>query len=166
MRTPGCCMFTDQEIRAIQDGTKTQHRLPVTPQPDEDGLAKLIDGPWQDTSGRSYPCPFGVPGDRYWAIDTDCEMETTDVRVERELDQWLWVWSFRVHNHHIHHGLPALTRLEAVRSPGVLALNTVFSPPRRFWPTTIAQALPPDQVDTGLVNHMEQFTLEPNEVRE
>jgi hypothetical protein len=65
--------FSDEQIRAILSGTKTQHRLLVNPQPDEDGLVKVIDGPWHDTDGRSYICPFGVPGDRFWVQETYCE---------------------------------------------------------------------------------------------
>lgn len=47
-------------------GSKTETRRPLRPQPDEDGLSKLVNGPWQDTSGRTYPMPFGDPGTELW----------------------------------------------------------------------------------------------------
>ncbi|MGG7716466.1 hypothetical protein PGN42_10400 [Klebsiella aerogenes] len=63
-------IFNGEMVRAILDGHKTQTRRVMKPQPDEDGLAKIINGPWVDTSERIYRCPFGVPGDRIWVRET------------------------------------------------------------------------------------------------
>lgn len=66
-------IFNGEMVRAILDGRKTQTRRIMKPQPDEDGLAKIINGPWVDTSERIYRCPFGVPGDRIWVRETWAE---------------------------------------------------------------------------------------------
>lgn len=63
-------IYNGEMVRAILDGRKTQTRRVMKPQPDEDGLAKVINGPWVDTSERIYRCPFGVPGDRIWVRET------------------------------------------------------------------------------------------------
>lgn len=59
-------IFNAEMVRAILDGRKTQTRRIVKLQPDEDGLAKVTNGPWVDTSERNYRCPFGDVGDRIW----------------------------------------------------------------------------------------------------
>ncbi|PXK07026.1 hypothetical protein DMR34_10960 [Klebsiella variicola] len=66
-------IFNAEMVRAILDGRKTQTRRTVKPQPDEDGLAKVTNGPWVDTSERSYRCPFGSIGDRIWVRETWAE---------------------------------------------------------------------------------------------
>ncbi|HBX5351803.1 TPA: hypothetical protein QIW90_000359 [Klebsiella variicola] len=63
-------IFNGEMVRAILDGRKTQTRRTVKPQPDEDGLAKVTNGPWVDTSERIYRCPFGSIGDRIWVRET------------------------------------------------------------------------------------------------
>lgn len=63
-------IFNGEMVRAILDGRKTQTRRTVKPQPDEDGLAKVTNGPWVDTSERNYRCPFGAAGDRIWVRET------------------------------------------------------------------------------------------------
>ncbi|MGH6422075.1 hypothetical protein ACRFPP_18385 [Klebsiella michiganensis] len=63
-------IFNGEMVRAILDGRKTQTRRTVKPQPDEDGLAKVTNGPWVDTSERNYRCPFGDVGDRIWVRET------------------------------------------------------------------------------------------------
>lgn len=63
-------IFNGEMVRAILDGRKTQTRRTVKPQPDEDGLAKVTNGPWVDTSERNYHCPFGAAGDRIWVRET------------------------------------------------------------------------------------------------
>ena len=66
-------IFNGEMVRAILDGRKTQTRRTVKPQPDEDGLAKVTNGPWVDTSERNYRCPFGSAGDRIWVRETWAE---------------------------------------------------------------------------------------------
>lgn len=66
-------IFNAEMVRAILDGWKTQTRRTVKPQPDEDGLAKVTNGPWVDTSERNYRCPFGDVGDRIWVRETWAE---------------------------------------------------------------------------------------------
>ena len=63
-------IFNGEMVRALLDGRKTQTRRIVKQQPDEDGLAKITDGPWVDTSERTYSCPFGAVGDRIWVRET------------------------------------------------------------------------------------------------
>ena len=69
MRESGM-IFNAEMVRAILDGRKTQTRRIVKLQPDEDGLAKVTNGPWVDTSERNYRCPFGDVGDRIWVRET------------------------------------------------------------------------------------------------
>ena len=64
--------FNDEEVRAILDGRKTMARRLVKPQPDEDGLAKSMDGPWRDASGRVFKCPFRELGGRLWVKEAWC----------------------------------------------------------------------------------------------
>jgi hypothetical protein len=60
-------LFKAEMVRAILNGSKTQTRRVVEPQPDEDGLAKLIStGEWHDTNARTWKCFYGEPGDRLW----------------------------------------------------------------------------------------------------
>lgn len=66
-------IFNAEMVRAILDGRKTQTRRTVKLQPDEDGLAKVTNGPWVDTSERNYRCPFGDVGDRIWVRETWAE---------------------------------------------------------------------------------------------
>ena len=48
---------------AIREDRKSMTRRVIKPQPDEDGLSRLIEKwLWQDTSGRDYICPHGIPG--------------------------------------------------------------------------------------------------------
>lgn len=63
-------IFNAEMVLAILDGRKTQTRRIVKLQPDEDGLAKVTNGPWVDTSERNYRCPFGDVGDRIWVRET------------------------------------------------------------------------------------------------
>lgn len=57
-------------IRAALAGRVTELRVPVRPQPDEDGIDRIVrpvpEPFWRDTSGRKYRCPLGVAGDRLW----------------------------------------------------------------------------------------------------
>lgn len=78
-------LFSGPMVRAILPGTKTQTRRVIKPQPDEDGLSKVIDGPWQDTDGRPYRCPYGVPGDRLWVRETWAVQHEYDAAAPSEI---------------------------------------------------------------------------------
>jgi hypothetical protein len=62
-------LFSAEMVRALLKD-KTQTRRPMKPQPDEDGLSKIIDGPWVDTSEKIYHCPYGNVGDHIWVRET------------------------------------------------------------------------------------------------
>lgn len=47
---------------AIVENRKRMTRRVINPQPDAEGISKLVDGPWIDTSERKYRCPY-QPGD-------------------------------------------------------------------------------------------------------
>ncbi|HHI1671682.1 TPA: hypothetical protein ACP4X1_000781 [Klebsiella quasipneumoniae] len=79
-------IFNGEMVRAILDGRKTQTRRTVKPQPDEDGLAKVTNGPWVDTSERNYRCPFGAAGDRIWVRETFCPVDDTQYGGEKWVD--------------------------------------------------------------------------------
>ncbi len=64
-------LFTDEMVRAVIDGRKTQTRRPLKPQPkilpfpfDEEVIVHLLP-PLSD-------CPFGQVGDRLWVRETFC----------------------------------------------------------------------------------------------
>ena len=73
-------LFNAPMVRALLDGTKTQTRRVVKPQPDAgaDKPRHLGDGDWQFVSdinqlADSVPairCPYGQPGDRLWVRET------------------------------------------------------------------------------------------------
>ncbi|WP_130952324.1 hypothetical protein [Klebsiella pneumoniae] len=79
-------IFNGEMVRAILDGRKTQTRRTVKPQPDEDGLAKVTNGPWVDSSERNYRCPFGAAGDRIWVRETFCPVDDTQYGGEKWVD--------------------------------------------------------------------------------
>jgi hypothetical protein len=74
-------LFSGPMVRAILDGSKTQTRRVVTPQPSCDTLHMLNNierNPhrWWPvsaddyTTGKGVECPYGVPGDRLWVRET------------------------------------------------------------------------------------------------
>ncbi len=70
-------LFSGPMVRAILNGTKTQTRRTVKPQPDEDGLVKLTEtGEWHDTSARVYRCPYGKPGDWLWVRESFARLDS------------------------------------------------------------------------------------------
>jgi len=63
-------LFSGEMVRAILAGRKTQTRRIVKPQPDEDGLARLLSpGEWHDTSAKVYAPPC-EPGDLLYVRET------------------------------------------------------------------------------------------------
>jgi hypothetical protein len=60
-------LFTGAMVRALLDGSKTQTRRVVKPQPlaAEFGMCRLV-----DSQGRPIACPYGQPGDRLWVRET------------------------------------------------------------------------------------------------
>lgn len=74
-------------VRAVLNGSKTQTRRIMKVQPDEDGLAKVTNGPWVDTSERVYNCPFGQPGDRLWVRETFSVVPRTAYAASEDVQQ-------------------------------------------------------------------------------
>jgi hypothetical protein len=67
-------LFSGPMIRALLDGTKTQTRRVVKPQPDKDEWSEpyWFVGGFRLRAGNPNPlnCPYGVPGDRLWVRET------------------------------------------------------------------------------------------------
>jgi len=76
-------LFSSEMVKAILDGRKTMTRRVVKPQPKTAGLSGVYAdlyhrGPewafWlpdrRMTEPRTWPCPFGQPGDRLWVRET------------------------------------------------------------------------------------------------
>lgn len=87
-------IFNEYQVRALLDGSMTQVRRVMKVQPDEDGLAKVTDGPWVDTSERIYRCPFGTVGDRLYVREPFSRLDSFnffDPTVPHEVpDFWYW----------------------------------------------------------------------------
>lgn len=69
-------LFSGPMVRAILEGRKTQTRRVVRPPPGPPGPSHAFrhpsEGWWTfgDNSGRTWRCPYGVPGDRLWVRET------------------------------------------------------------------------------------------------
>ncbi|EBA1891564.1 hypothetical protein JX83_18680 [Salmonella enterica] len=87
-------IFNEYQVRALLDGSMTHVRKIMKVQPDEDGLAKVTDGPWVDTSERIYRCPFGAVGDRLYVREPFSRLDSFnffDPAVPHEVpDFWYW----------------------------------------------------------------------------
>jgi hypothetical protein len=104
------------DVRAVIDGSKTQHRVPLKRQPPED-CGKIEVGWYNPTvvvKGEEQPgprtfgaysldgdwgckCPFGAPGDRLWVHNgwwPSTEVELVDVLIAREA-KFVWVLDWR-----------------------------------------------------------------------
>lgn len=84
-------LFSPAMVRAERTGLKNQTRRVIRPQPDEDGLTRQVDpfpGPWEDTSGRIYTCPYGAPGTLLWVRERMrvVELRGGAIRVRYEAD--------------------------------------------------------------------------------
>lgn len=65
--------FSDEMVRAVLDGRKTQTRRPVKPQPAGNFYLSgdtIIDAPKGELMATRIRCPFGGPGDRLWVRET------------------------------------------------------------------------------------------------
>ena len=63
-------LFSAPMVRAILDGTKTQTRRIINPQPEvAPDLEKLVNQAWQG-GWVDVACPYGEPGDRLWVKET------------------------------------------------------------------------------------------------
>lgn len=66
-------LMTDEEVRAILDGRKTQTRRVVKPQPNLapqiTRITNMSPG-FVAVDGRRFQCPYGQPGDRLWVQET------------------------------------------------------------------------------------------------
>lgn len=84
-------LFRGPLVQAILSGQKTQTRRLVKPQPDEDGLDRIVlPEPlpyWHDSSAREYHCPYGMPGHRLWVKETWCVSSLYDNLAPRDLPQ-------------------------------------------------------------------------------
>lgn len=88
-------IFNEYQVRALLDGSMTQVRKVLKLQPDEDGLAKVKDGPWVDTSEQNYLCPFGMTGDRLYVRESFSRLESFNFfnpAVPHEVPDF-WYWS-------------------------------------------------------------------------
>jgi hypothetical protein len=59
----------DEQVRELLAGNDVTFTRKVEPQPNEDGLDRIVVptvGPWRDSSGRVYECPLGNEGERLW----------------------------------------------------------------------------------------------------
>lgn len=81
-RERGLILSDDAMVRALLDGTKTQHWIPVDPQPPAKGdnggallrmvpsllahRGDLFDAQYDLDNPHAHRCPLGAPGDRLW----------------------------------------------------------------------------------------------------
>ena len=66
-------LFSAPMVRALLDGTKTQTRRVVKPQPELHAritALKNVRGGFVDRGERQFACPYGQPGDRLWVRET------------------------------------------------------------------------------------------------
>jgi hypothetical protein len=62
-------LFSTPMVQAILNGTKTQTRRIIKPQPDSRGL-RTSNVMWEDWHGREVKCPYGEHGDIIWVRET------------------------------------------------------------------------------------------------
>ena len=92
-------LFSGPMVRAILDGTKTQTRRVMKPQPDDaTDLGLWAWSPRKGVSGYNQRtaylgCPYGVPGDRLWVRETWADVNTESgpalmYRADSEVRNW------------------------------------------------------------------------------
>ena len=84
-------LFSAEMVRAILDGSKTQTRRKMKPQPstvDDAGRWYRMESGGESLMNSAYPCPYGKPGDTLCVPETEprITLRITDVRVERLQD--------------------------------------------------------------------------------
>jgi len=95
-------LFSAPMVRALLDGSKTQTRRVVKPQPageiqrGEPGVNQWIDSKYWERKNqkenrgigtRGFPCPYGQPGDRLWVRETFIQGYPYNATTDR-LMQW------------------------------------------------------------------------------
>lgn len=97
-------LFSGAMVRALLDGTKTQTRRVVKPQPERRNIEQIGnmlgfkkrqgDGFWLWPNARERilaECPYGQPGDRLWVRETwQVARETLDYETGGEYDVFEW----------------------------------------------------------------------------
>lgn len=79
-------LFSAPMVRAILNGTKTQTRRVVKPQPVATRGSKK---PWCSIEDLLKTCPYGQPGDRLWVRESGWERPERTPRMMREgADTW------------------------------------------------------------------------------
>lgn len=75
-------LFSAPMVRALLDGTKTQTRRVVKPQPTKLGDRTMFGGAMvlDETTLRTVFCPFGAPGDRLWVRETWAPCESARLK--------------------------------------------------------------------------------------
>lgn len=108
-------LFSGPMVRALLDGSKTQTRRVVKPQPQNDPAKHHPIEPYSNGrggwnwvlqatghgTGDPFPCPYGQPGDRLWvreAFSGPWCMEAQDGRAAAPPSKWaressIWYWA-------------------------------------------------------------------------
>lgn len=88
-------LFKGEMVRAILNGTKTQTRRIVKPQPDSDelGVGHRVGGPVTALALKDgkycIPCPYGIGGDGLWVRERFMTIERVTAKMLREgADTW------------------------------------------------------------------------------
>lgn len=105
-------IFNEYQVRALLDGSMTQVRKIMKVQPDEDGLAKVTDGPWVDTSERIYRCPFGAVGDRLYVREPFSRLDSFNF-FDPEVPRFLVLGRWRTSMGRL--DTPTIRRINAMR---------------------------------------------------
>jgi len=102
-------LFSGAMVRALLNGSKTQTRRVVRPQPPaqavdagviisnsaSNGEWSWLDDPdleWAGVVGEMFRCPYGVPGDRLWVRESFSIRDYDLSRLEN-LDPMAWYWA-------------------------------------------------------------------------